>query len=97
MKFLQKIKTKCFFSENEVAAAMKLKKFEKWNKNKQFFYDFSDKRKSDWCITRWPPPSGVNVIKLFTAVSYNFLKEARAFVPGKPFQPSLMFAGKAEA
>jgi hypothetical protein len=33
-----------------------------------------------------------NVIKLFTAVSYNF-----SFVPGKPFQPSLMFAGKAGA
>ncbi len=30
LKFLQKIKTKCFFSENEdAAAAMKLKKFEK--------------------------------------------------------------------
>ncbi len=31
-----------------------------------------------------------NVIKLFTAVSY-------VFVPGKPFKPSLMFAGKARA
>ncbi len=38
-----------------------------------------------------------NVIKLFTAVSYDFSYQARAFVPGKPFQPSLMFAGKAGA
>jgi hypothetical protein len=37
------------------------------------------------------------VIKQFTAVSYNFLKYAWAFVPGKPFQPSLMFEGKAGA
>jgi hypothetical protein len=34
-----------------------------------------------------------NVIKLFTAVSYVY--SARGFVPGKPFQPSLMFTGKA--
>ncbi len=39
----------------------------------------------------------VNVIKLFTAVSYDFLKYARAFVLGKPFQPSVTFAGKAGA
>ena len=32
-----------------------------------------------------------NVIKLFTAVSYDFLYLARAFVPGKLSQPSLMF------
>ncbi len=32
-----------------------------------------------------------NVKKLFTAVSY----EARVFAPGKPFQPSLLFVGKA--
>ncbi len=38
-----------------------------------------------------------NVIKLFTAVSYEFSLLARVFVPGKPFQPSLMFAGKAVA
>jgi hypothetical protein len=38
-----------------------------------------------------------NVIKLFTAVSYDFSKYARAFVPGKPFQPRLMFVGEAEA
>ncbi len=37
------------------------------------------------------------VIKLFTAVSYNFSIYARAFITNKPFQPSLMFAGKAGA
>ncbi len=36
-----------------------------------------------------------NVTKLFMAVSYKFSYEARGFVPGKPFQPSLMFVGKA--
>jgi hypothetical protein len=36
---------------------------------------------------------GANVIKLFTAISYEFLYQARAFVPGKLFQSSLMFAG----
>ncbi len=44
------------------------------------------------------PRSGTNVIKLFTAVSYKFSKEARAFVPGKqPFQPRLKFVSKAGA
>ena len=33
--------------------------------------------------------SGANVIRLFTAVSYDFSWLARVFVPGKPFQPSL--------
>ncbi len=42
-----------------------------------------------------PTVSGVNVIKLFTTVSYDFSKYARAFVPGKPLQPSLMFVGEA--
>jgi hypothetical protein len=37
---------------------------------------------------------GVNVIKLFTTVSDEC---ARAFVPGKPFQPSLMFVGEARS
>jgi hypothetical protein len=41
--------------------------------------------------------SVANVKKLFTAVSYDFSKYARVFVPGKPFQPSLMFGGKAGA
>ncbi len=36
-----------------------------------------------------------NVIKLFTAVNYDFSKKARAFVTGKPLQPSLMFVVKA--
>ncbi len=38
-----------------------------------------------------------NVIKPFTAVSYAFSKYAKAFVPGMPFQPTLMFAGKARS
>jgi hypothetical protein len=38
-----------------------------------------------------------SVIKLFTAVSYDFSKKVGAFVPAKPFQPSLMFSGKARA
>jgi hypothetical protein len=39
-----------------------------------------------------------NVIKLFMAVSYEFsLKKTRAFVSGNPFQPRLMFGGKARA
>jgi hypothetical protein len=40
---------------------------------------------------------GANVIKLNTALNYNFSQKARAFVPGKLFQPSLMFPGKAGA
>ncbi len=39
----------------------------------------------------------VNVIKLFTAVSYDFSQKARAFVPDKLFQPSLNFVGKARS
>ncbi len=35
-----------------------------------------------------------NPIKLFTAVIYDFHYKL-VFVPGKPFQPSLMFVGKA--
>jgi hypothetical protein len=38
-----------------------------------------------------------NVIKLFTAVSCDFSQYAKAFVPDKPFQPSLIFGGKARA
>jgi hypothetical protein len=41
--------------------------------------------------------SGANVIKLFTSVSYDFSLYIRAFVPGKPFQPSLMFVGKSRS
>ncbi len=36
-------------------------------------------------------------IKHFKALIYGFLYEAGVFVPGKPLQPSLMFAGKARA
>jgi hypothetical protein len=36
-------------------------------------------------------------IKLFTAVVYKRAYLARAFVPGRTFQPSLMFAGKARS
>jgi hypothetical protein len=37
------------------------------------------------------------IIKLFTAVIYGFSLQARVFVPGKPFQPSLMFVGEARS
>ncbi len=40
---------------------------------------------------------GAKVIKLFTAVSYKILQYARALVPGKLFQPIVMFVGKAGA
>ena len=36
-------------------------------------------------------------IKIITAVIYWFHNKARVFVSGKPFQSSLMFAGKAGA
>ncbi len=42
-----------------------------------------------------PILSGANPIKKFKAVIYGFLELDRVFVPGKPFQPSLMFVGKA--
>ncbi len=41
--------------------------------------------------------TGVNVIKLLKAVIYKYLEYARVFVPGKPFQLSLMFVGKTGA
>jgi hypothetical protein len=31
--------------------------------------------------------SRANVIKHFTAISYDFSKKARVFISGKPFQP----------
>ncbi len=37
---------------------------------------------------------GVNVVKLFTGVSYEFLNKL-VFTPGKLFRPGLMFVGKA--
>ncbi len=52
----------------------------------------------------WPFPQtldlagpGANVIKLFTDVLYECSSLARVFVTYKPFQPSLMFAGKAKS
>jgi hypothetical protein len=39
--------------------------------------------------------AGACTKKIFTVVIYGFLKIAIVFVPGKPFQPSLMFAAKA--
>ncbi len=40
---------------------------------------------------------GAKVIKLFTVVSYEFLLKARVLAPDKPFQLSLLFAGKASS
>ncbi len=40
---------------------------------------------------------GANVIKLFTAVIYDFRNKLMCFVPGKPFQPSLMFVDMARS
>ncbi len=37
---------------------------------------------------------GTSVVKLVTTVIYICLEQARVFVPGKPFQPSLMFASR---
>jgi hypothetical protein len=36
-----------------------------------------------------------NVVELFKGVVYELLQEAREFVLDKPFQPTLMFVGKA--
>ncbi len=40
---------------------------------------------------------GANVIRIFTTGTYKFLKQAKAFVPAKPFQPSLMIVGEARS
>ncbi len=40
---------------------------------------------------------GSNFIKLFTGVNYQCEEEARMFAVGKPFQPCLMFVGKARS
>ncbi len=37
-----------------------------------------------------------NPIKLSTTVIYGFSYQARVFVAGKPFHPSLIFGGKTE-
>ncbi len=39
--------------------------------------------------------SATNVMKLFTAVSYEFLQKARVFLLGKPFLSSLTYASLA--
>jgi hypothetical protein len=54
----------------------------------QFLFFFTDKD---------PKSTGACTVKLFTDVIYGILQYARVFVPGKPFQPSQMFAGKAGA
>ena len=41
--------------------------------------------------------SRANVIKLFTAVSYEFSLKARVLAPGKLNHPTLMFVGKARS
>jgi hypothetical protein len=51
-------------------------------KNKQIFIPLS------------PRP---NVVNLFMAVIYECSLKARVFVPGKPFQPSLIFVSGAKA
>jgi len=50
----------------------------------------------DLQVRRWSCP-GASVIKLFTAVSYEFSYLARVHVPGKPFQPGLILVSKAGA
>jgi len=47
------------------------------------------------CFVKLTP--GPNVIKHFTAVIYECYKLVGVFVPGKHFQPSLMFESKAGA
>jgi hypothetical protein len=47
----------------------------------------------DWGQAPWFTYLGAKPNKLFMAVIYGIL--ARVLVPGKPFQPSPMFAGKA--
>ncbi len=37
---------------------------------------------------------GINVVKLFTAVSYKFSWQASVFVSCKPFKDSIVFDGK---
>jgi hypothetical protein len=38
---------------------------------------------------------GANFVKPFTAVIYKWTKEAKVFVPVKPFQSIVLFASKA--
>jgi hypothetical protein len=41
--------------------------------------------------------TGANVMKLFTSLIYELLYKARVFVPGKPFQLSLLFVNKVKS
>ncbi len=50
-----------------------------------------------WVANAFSMSPGANVTKLFMAVSYDFSYIDRAFIPGEPFQPSLMFHGKARS
>ncbi len=40
---------------------------------------------------------GLNVVKNFTVVIFQFSQQAIVFVPCRPVQPSLMFVGKARS
>jgi hypothetical protein len=42
-------------------------------------------------------PPGPIVNECYKPLIYDYLQLARLFVPGKPFQPSLMFFSKAKA
>jgi hypothetical protein len=64
-----------------------------WQKRSSLFGQLVDEEKK--VVAASAPVA--NVIKIFTAVSYDFSLKARAFVPGKPFQTSLIFVGKARA
>jgi hypothetical protein len=59
------------------------------------FLIFQLQFKSLACFSLTIEFAGANVMKLFTAVSYEFSKLARVSVPCKPFQLSLLLAGKA--
>jgi hypothetical protein len=64
-----------------------------------------------WNENRWEGSSTVTIrvcqtpvtatyiqfYKTFLSLIYKFSIEARVFAPGKPFQPGLMFSGKAIA
>jgi hypothetical protein len=58
----------------------------------------ADEDQGYWGIPPWAKhkldPPGPNVIKLFCQKFTNFLNKLKRFVPGKPFQPSLMFLVK---
>jgi hypothetical protein len=43
------------------------------------------------------PKPGVDVIKLFSFVTYEWLELTIVSAPGRPFQPCLLLAGKARS